>query len=99
MFDEMDEVAQDYDQRIRSAREDNGLSQEELAKQINEKASLVRKLERGETLPSDKMQRKLERALDIDLAEGQSGDTDTDWEGGSTDGTMTLGDKVQRKDS
>ncbi|MFB6189400.1 MAG: transcriptional regulator, partial [Halapricum sp.] len=44
MFDEMDEIAQDYDERIRSGREAAGLSQEELAKQLNEKASLIRKL-------------------------------------------------------
>jgi len=98
MFDEMDELAQDYDQRIRRAREDAGLSQEELANQLNEKASLIRKLERGETLPSDSVQTKLERALDIDLTEGGGGTGDTEWEGGSSDGEYTLGDVVQRKD-
>jgi putative transcription factor len=96
MFDDMDEIATDYDERIRSARESRGLSQEELADQLNEKASLIRKLERGDTLPTDEVQRKLERALDISLVEGQSSD-DADWE---TDdpGTMTLGDVVKRKD-
>ncbi|PSP85420.1 TIGR00270 family protein [Halobacteriales archaeon QS_1_68_17] len=98
MFDEMDELAQDYDDRIRNGRESRGLSQEELAKQLNEKASLIRKLERGDVLPSDRMQRKLERALDVDLGEGGSVD-ETEWEGGSTDGEYTLGDVVKRKDS
>jgi len=98
MFDEMDEIAQDYDQRIRSARESAGLSQEELAKQLNEKASLIRKLEHGETLPSDDVQRKLERALDINLSEGGEPE-DTEWEGGSSTGEYTLGDVVERKDS
>ena len=96
MFDDMDEIATDYDDRIRNARESRGLSQEELADQLNEKASLIRKLERGDTLPTDDVQRKLERGLDISLVEGQSSD-DADWE---TDdpGTMTLGDVVKRKD-
>jgi putative transcription factor len=98
MFDEMDEVAQDYDQRIRQARESAGLSQEELANQLNEKASLIRKLEGGDTLPSDGVQRKLERGLDISLTEGAGSGEDAEWESGSADGTMTLGDKVQRKD-
>ncbi|MFB6172418.1 MAG: multiprotein bridging factor aMBF1 [Haloarculaceae archaeon] len=99
MFDEMDEVAQDYDQRIREAREARGLSQEDLARQLNEKASLIRKLEHGDSLPSDKIQRKLERALDIDLSEGAgSGEDETEWEGGSTSGSYTLGDVVERKD-
>ncbi len=97
MFDDMDEVAQDYDQRIRSARESRGLSQEELAKQLNEKASLIRKLERGDVLPSDSVQKKLERALDITLTEGGD-DGETEWEGSSSAGTTTLGDVVKRKD-
>ena len=96
MFDDMDEIATDYDERIREARESRGLSQEELADQLNEKASLIRKLERGDTLPTDDVQRKLERALDISLVEGQSSD-DADWETNDA-GTMTLGDVVKRKD-
>ena len=97
MFDDMEEVAQDYDERIRNAREASGLSQEELAKELNEKASLIRKLERGSMLPSDSVQGKLERRLDIALTEG--GVEDADWEGGSASGEYTLGDMVQRKDS
>jgi putative transcription factor len=99
MFDQMDEVAQDYDERIRNARESRGLSQEELAKQLNEKASLIRKLERGDVLPSDSVQTKLEKALDISLVEGGStDDDDTEWSSGSSTGGYTLGDVVKRKD-
>ena len=97
MFDEMDEVVQDYDDRIRDARESKGLTQEELAKQLNEKASLLRKLERGDVLPSDSIQRKLERKLGIDLSMGGS-DDDAEWSGGSSTGGTTLGDVVKRKD-
>ncbi|MFD1570546.1 multiprotein bridging factor aMBF1 [Halorubrum laminariae] len=96
MFDDMDEIATDYDERIRTARESSGQSQEELADQLNEKASLIRKLERGDTLPTDEVQRKLERALDISLVEGESVE-DADWDSGDS-GTMTLGDVVKRKD-
>jgi putative transcription factor len=98
MFDEMDEVAADYDQRIREARESASLSQEDLAGELNEKASLIRKLERGDMLPSDSVQKKLERKLEISLSEGIS-DDDTEWEGGSSTGSYTLGDVVTRKDS
>ncbi|PSP99569.1 TIGR00270 family protein [Halobacteriales archaeon QS_4_70_19] len=97
MFDDMEEVAQDYDQRIRKARESEGLSQEDLASQLNEKASLIRKLETGDMLPSDSVQKKLERALDISLTEGAD-DEETEWEGSSSAGTTTLGDVVKRKD-
>lgn len=99
MFDEMEEVVTDYDERIRTAREAAELSQAELADQLNEKASQIRKLERGETLPSDRMRRKLERALDIDLIEGSPGEEDeADWSGGGGSGGITLGDVVERKE-
>jgi putative transcription factor len=88
MFDDMDELATDYDERVRNARENNGLSQ----------ASLIRKIERGDTLPSDRVQTKLENFLEIDLnAEGSSGE-DSEWSGGSSTGSYTLGDVVKRKD-
>ena len=93
----MDEIAQDYDERIRDARENTGMSQEDLAKQLNEKASLIRKLERGDVLPSDEVQTKLERELDIALTAGGSPD-DEEWSGGSSTGEYTLGDVVKRKD-
>ncbi|WP_254862792.1 multiprotein bridging factor aMBF1 [Halovivax gelatinilyticus] len=98
MFDEMDELAADYDDRIRSAREDAGLSQSDLANELNEKASLIRKLERGETLPSDRVQSKLERYFDVSLTGERDAPDDTEWEGGSSTGSYTLGDVVKRKD-
>ena len=97
MFDEMDELAQDYDQRIREGREAKSLSQKELAQQLNEKASLIRKLEHGDSLPSDDVQKKLEKALGIELTAGSGGE-DTEWSGGSSSGEYTLGDVVKRKD-
>jgi putative transcription factor len=98
MFDDMDELAQDYDELIRSAREDRGLSQSDLANELNEKASLIRKLERGETLPSDSVKSKLERFLDIELSAGGGSGAD-EWSSDDDDaGTTTLGDVVQRKD-
>jgi len=97
MFDDIEELAQDYDDRVRNARESAGLSQADLANQLNEKASLIRKLEHGDTLPSDEVQRKLERALDIDLTAGGSAE-DAEWETDSATGGYTLGDMVERKD-
>jgi putative transcription factor len=98
MFDDMEEIAQDYDDRIRNARESTGLSQEDLAKELNEKASLIRKLEHGDILPSDSVQKKLEKKLDISLTAGSSGADDEEWSGGSSTGSYTLGDVVKRKD-
>jgi len=95
MFDQMDEIASDYDERIRAAREREGLSREELAKELNEKASLIGKLERGDILPSDDVKAKLEKRLEISLSEG-SDDDDASWESDSSM-TQTLGDVVERK--
>jgi putative transcription factor len=97
VYDDLEELAPDYGDRIRQGREAAGLSQEELAKQLNEKASFIRKLEHGDTLPSDDLQRSLERALEIDLSV-TGGDDDADWSGGSSTGNYTLGDMVERKD-
>lgn len=99
MFDEMDELVTDYGDRIRSAREERGLSQEDLGQEINEKASLIRKLERSDTLPSDDVQRKLERHLDISLTASGGDDDDGDYNTTLADEGLTLGDKVERRDS
>lgn len=96
MFDDMDELAGDYDDRIREARESESLTQEELADDLNEKASLIRKLERGDILPSDDVKAKLEKKLEITLTEGTDV-SDTEWSSGSGQ-SMTLGDVVERKD-
>ena len=96
MFDDMDELASDYDDRIREAREAEGVTQEELADDLNEKASLIRKLERGDILPSDDVKAKLEKKLEITLTEGTDVD-DTEWSSGSGQ-SMTLGDVVERKE-
>lgn len=95
LFDEMEVLADDYPDLIREAREDANLSQEELAQELHEKASLIRKLERGDMQPNDDVQRKLERKLEISLTEG-AGTDDSDWENDISPSTTTLGDVVKR---
>jgi putative transcription factor len=96
MFDRMDDLVQNYGNRIRDARESRGMSQADIADELNEKASLIRKLERSETLPSDEVQRELEGFLDIDLSGGSV--DETEWEADTDAGTRTLGDVVERKE-
>ena len=98
MYDEIEELATDYDERVRNARERAGLSQDELAQQLNEKSSLIRKIERGDTLPTDDIQAKLERNLDIDLTTSGSSD-ETEWKNETSSDGYTLGDVVERNDS
>jgi putative transcription factor len=97
LYDEMEEVAEDYDQRIRNARENRDLTQEELANNINEKLSLIRKLEHGDMLPSDDVQAKLEKFLEISLTAARE-EGDEEWDSGGADSGLTLGDMVERKD-
>lgn len=97
IFDEMEELAPDYGDRIRAARESRDLSQADLAKQLSEKASLIRKLERGDILPSDQVQRKLERHLEISLTEEASAD-ESEWSSDAAGQGLTLGDMVKRED-
>ncbi|UCF07834.1 MAG: TIGR00270 family protein [Thermoplasmata archaeon] len=66
------ELALDYPKRIRDARSKMGMNQEQLAKKINEKRSVVAKLETGDMVPDNKLIKKLERALEISLMEAVS---------------------------
>jgi putative transcription factor len=61
------ELVENFDQRIRQAREKFGLSHEELGKKINEKVSLLKKIETGKMTPDNKLAAKLEYALRIKL--------------------------------
>ncbi|MEA1893739.1 MAG: multiprotein bridging factor aMBF1 [Euryarchaeota archaeon] len=70
MFDQMtDELLSDYGFAIRRAREARGMSQEELALEIREKSSLIKKIEREDLRPEDSVRKKLERVLGISLTE------------------------------
>lgn len=61
------EVVDGYDALIRRAREKLGLSHEELARKINEKESVLKKLEAGKMKPDNMLASKLEHALKIKL--------------------------------
>jgi putative transcription factor len=61
------EVVEGYDSKIRQAREKLGLSHEELGKKINEKTSVLSKLETGKMAPNNLLVTKLEHALKIKL--------------------------------
>jgi len=63
------ELVENYGKLITEAREKMSLSIEELAKKIGEKESLIRKIEREEIRPSDKIIERLEKLLKIKLRE------------------------------
>ena len=70
LYEQMDhdlevEVEEDYGRKLKEAREKAGLKQTELANRINEKQSLLRKIENEEIVPSDEVMRKIKRVLNL----------------------------------
>ena len=56
-----------WSRKVREARERLGLTQEQFGAKINEKVSVVHKLESGAMIPPDDLVRKLERTLKVRL--------------------------------
>ena len=61
----VDVVVKNYSQLIKNAREEKSKTQEELAKLLNLKTSLLTNMERGKYKPSVAMAQKLEKELHI----------------------------------
>jgi len=64
-----DELASDFPERVRLAREGRGWTRKDLALRLNEKLSLIEKLEKGTFHPDEKLRKKVERELGIKLTE------------------------------
>ena len=62
-------VVDDYAKKIRDARSKAGMTQKEFAKKINEKESLLHKMETGAFKPSIPAAKKLQKMLRIKLIE------------------------------
>lgn len=68
-YEEDYELIENYGMLIREARNQAGLSIEELARIVGEKSSYIRKIEKEEIRPSEKIISKLEKILRIKLTE------------------------------
>lgn len=66
---EKEELVEDFGKLIRDARSKRGLSQKDLAMKINEKLTVLGKIEVGQMRPDDRMVGKLEKELGIKLRE------------------------------
>ncbi len=94
VFDrEEEELAADFSKRIRRGRVKRDWSQEDLAKKLNEKKSIIAKLESNSMYPDDKLRKKLERTLDVKLTEHIEPTKTTSHESGRA---MTLGDYFRK---
>jgi putative transcription factor len=65
-------LREDYAAVLRKAREASGLTQEQLGMKLNEKSSVVGKLESGKLKPSVALAKKLEHLMKIRLFETDS---------------------------
>jgi len=90
------ELPEDFARKVRAAREKLSLTQEELAKRVMERLSIIQKIESGKIIPDMKLSRYLEHVLRVKLLvprkepigiEGQA----------KTPPELTLGDLVQFK--
>ena len=91
------ELANDFHSRIRNARKHRGLSQKDLAKQMNEKIGVIQKAENG-IRPTDSLLNKFERTLEIRLFVESVSHAHT-LMSSETDRQMTISDAKNSSDS
>jgi putative transcription factor len=83
---------EDFAARIRSARSSKGMTQKDLAMKINERQTIVSKIETDQMRPDDKVIRKLEKELGIKLREKV---VDTQVAKGMSTSALTLADLIR----
>jgi putative transcription factor len=63
------ELVEDYGKTVRDARVAKGMDVEQFAASINEKKGIIAKIEANDIVPDEKLMRKIEKALNIELTE------------------------------
>ena len=95
--DQIDVIDDNYAEKIRNAREKRGLKQDELAKAIAVKESLIHKFETGQMSPSVSIARKFEQFLRIKLI-SEHKEERIKKEINLKDEHLTIGDLLKLKD-
>ena len=97
-FADDEELVEDYNLIIKREREKRGWSQEELAKKLMEKESLIKKIENAEIIPEPRVIEKIEKLFGIKLRKRVSDLTER-YKAGDQQFGLTLGDiaTVKRK--
>lgn len=93
-------VVKDYFELVKRAREKMAKTQEEVAKEIAEKVSIVQGIESGRLEPSLKLAKKLEQYFKIDLMKKVSiskENEELEQDLGLKHGSMTIGDVIKIK--
>ncbi len=87
-----EELVDDFGKLVRDARSKRGMTQKELAMKLNERVTVLAKVENAEMRPDDKLIKKLEKELAIKLKE-RVPETLAGKE--SKSGSMTLADHIR----
>jgi len=90
-------LVDDYAARVRNARSRAGVTQKELASKLNEKQTIVSKVESGTIRPDEKLIRKLQKELGIVLKENPPPEVDVK-STSSSFGSLTLADLIKMKE-
>ncbi len=87
-------LVNDYAKLVKGAREKKGLTIKELAGKIFEKESVLHKIEQGRFIPENKLLKKLEKFLGIDLIEEIG---EVNFKQKKQQDKVTLGDLVKKQ--
>ena len=89
----------DFGNTVKQARERLGLKQDEMAKKLNERESLLHQIESGHFTPNIDLARKLERMFHIKIFEEvKDGDMNpSDNKTAKSSGEATLGDFIKKR--
>lgn len=87
------ECVDDYNELIRKTREKKEMTREDLGRVMNEKVSVIARLESGTMVPNTKLARKIENILGIKILEVQEGGKVSG--SSSSSGGMTIGDLMK----
>ncbi len=91
------EIVDDYAKRVRKNRMKLGLSQEDLARRVKEKLSVIQKIETGKITPPLRLCRELEHELKIKLLTPRTEIEETKLPKTKAPGEVTLGDIIHVK--
>ena len=91
-----------YGSKVKTAREKLGLKQEEMAKRLNERISLLHNIESERLKPTVNIARKIERELHIKIVEEVKEEDDSPsksapQKNAQRTGDVTLGDFIKRR--
>ncbi|MDO5848371.1 MAG: multiprotein bridging factor aMBF1 [Methanobrevibacter sp.] len=93
-----EELIENYNDIVRRKREAKNWTREQLGQKLNEKVSVINRIESGKMVPDTKLIKKLEKTLDIELLETYNTDDLKQYVGTSGSG-VKLGSivKIKRK--